>query len=99
MPVVFRDLAARSAEGAGFRVLEPDIRLLNEYAPGARLSLRQDKNERDAAHPNPAATPCGFKKRAGSGRFSAPIPIARHRLFAVLSARRWLPFSTGDCRL
>src|ERR1700760_2345296 len=72
---------------------------MNEYAPGARLSLREDKDERDPAYPIPAATPCGFKKRAGSGRFSSLIPIARHRSFAVLSARRLLPFSSDDCCL
>jgi len=62
MPAVFRELAARSADGARFPALEPDTCLLNKYAPGARLSLHQDKDEGDAAHPNPAATPCGFKR-------------------------------------
>src|SRR3954466_3101066 len=37
-----------------------------------------------------------LKKHAGSGRFSSPIPAARHQLFATLSARRSPPVSTGD---
>jgi DNA oxidative demethylase len=51
MPALFRDLAAQAAEAAGFPAFEPDTCLLNEYEPGARLSLHQDKDERDAAHP------------------------------------------------
>jgi alkylated DNA repair protein (DNA oxidative demethylase) len=48
---LFRNLAAQAAAAAGFVELEPDTCLLNEYEPGARLSLHQDKDERDPAHP------------------------------------------------
>jgi len=51
MPEIFRDLAARAAEAAGFADVAPDACLINRYAPGARLSLHQDKDERDAAAP------------------------------------------------
>jgi DNA oxidative demethylase len=51
MPAVFRNLAAQAAAAADFAELEPDTCLLNEYLPGARLSLHQDKDERDPAHP------------------------------------------------
>lgn len=51
MPAAFRSLAARAAEAAGFPGFEPDACLINRYEPGARLSLHQDKNERDFGAP------------------------------------------------
>jgi len=47
MPEVFADLAARAAARAGFHRFEPDACLINKYAPGAKMSLHQDKNEQD----------------------------------------------------
>jgi DNA oxidative demethylase len=51
MPVALRDLAARTAAMAGFAGFEPDACLINRYAPGTRLSLHQDRNERDLSAP------------------------------------------------
>ena len=51
MPALFRDLARRAAAAAGFVRFNPDACLINRYAPGARLSLHQDKDEREEAHP------------------------------------------------
>lgn len=51
LPGVFLDLAARAAAEAGFVRFVPDSALINEYVPGAKLSLHQDKEERDAVHP------------------------------------------------
>ncbi len=51
MPEVFACLAEAAAAQAGFRGFEPDACLVNRYAPGSRLSLHQDKNERDFAAP------------------------------------------------
>jgi alkylated DNA repair protein (DNA oxidative demethylase) len=51
MPAVFADLAAEAAARAGFAGFIPDACLINRYEPGARLSLHQDKNERDFAAP------------------------------------------------
>ena len=51
MPAVFSRLANRAAERAGFDGFDPDACLINRYAPGARLSLHQDKDERDFAAP------------------------------------------------
>ena len=51
MPRVFADLAAEAAEEAGFARFCPDACLVNRYAPGARLSLHQDRNERDFDQP------------------------------------------------
>ncbi len=47
MPDVFRKLAGDVAATAGFENFTPDACLVNLYAPGARVSLHQDKNERD----------------------------------------------------
>jgi alkylated DNA repair protein (DNA oxidative demethylase) len=51
MPRLFSDLAARAAAAAGFADFAPDACLANRYEPGARMSLHQDKNERDFAQP------------------------------------------------
>src|SRR6202521_5459 len=51
MPVSFLDLAVAAATEAGYPDFVPDACLINRYEPGARLSLHQDKNERDFANP------------------------------------------------
>ncbi len=51
MPAAFSDLARRAAAVAGFAGFAPDACLINRYEPGARLSLHQDKNERDFGAP------------------------------------------------
>ena len=51
MPAVFRQLAQEAAQAAGFRDFDPDACLLNRYRPGARMSLHQDRNERDLTQP------------------------------------------------
>ncbi len=51
MPQAFADLAAEAAEAAGFSDFRPDACLVNRYAPGARLSLHQDRDERDLDQP------------------------------------------------
>ncbi|ROL83372.1 alpha-ketoglutarate-dependent dioxygenase AlkB [Pseudomonas chlororaphis] len=47
MPEVLRELARAAATQAGFTGFEPDACLINHYVPGARMSLHQDKDERD----------------------------------------------------
>ena len=51
MPAAFDDIARRAAVAAGYGGFAPDACLINRYEPGARLSLHQDKNERDFAAP------------------------------------------------
>jgi len=51
MPEPFAELANQAAALAGFEGFVPDACLVNRYEPGARLSLHQDKNERDYAAP------------------------------------------------
>lgn len=47
MPASFRQLATTAATRAGFAGFEPDACLINRYQPGTRLSLHQDRDERD----------------------------------------------------
>jgi alkylated DNA repair protein (DNA oxidative demethylase) len=51
MPGSFSRLAVNAAAQAGFAGFAPDACLINRYEPGARLSLHQDKNERDYSQP------------------------------------------------
>ena len=51
MPDVFRVLATNAAAQAGYNDFSPDACLLNRYKSGARMSLHQDKNERDFSQP------------------------------------------------
>jgi alkylated DNA repair protein (DNA oxidative demethylase) len=51
MPPLFRELADRAAEHAGFAGFAPDVCLINRYEPGARMSLHQDKDELDFRAP------------------------------------------------
>jgi len=51
MPRQFLDLAREAAGAAGFADFEPDCCLINHYQPGAKLSLHQDRDERDFGAP------------------------------------------------
>jgi alkylated DNA repair protein (DNA oxidative demethylase) len=51
MPPLLRELAGDAADAAGFPGFAPDACLINRYAPGTRLSLHQDRDEADYAHP------------------------------------------------
>jgi alkylated DNA repair protein (DNA oxidative demethylase) len=51
MPESFLRLAAEAARAAGFDGFAPDACLINRYQTGAKLSLHQDKDERDFGQP------------------------------------------------
>ncbi|RJF88829.1 DNA oxidative demethylase AlkB [Oleomonas cavernae] len=51
MPALFAGLAARAAQAAGYAGFAPDACLINRYAPGTRLTLHQDRDERDYMAP------------------------------------------------
>jgi alkylated DNA repair protein (DNA oxidative demethylase) len=51
LPDCFRDLATGAAAEAGYPGFVPDACLINCYEPGTRLTLHQDKNERDYTQP------------------------------------------------
>jgi len=51
MPAVMREVAARAAQAAGFGGFAPDACLVNQYLPGSKLSLHQDRDEQDFSAP------------------------------------------------
>ncbi|MBS0448166.1 MAG: DNA oxidative demethylase AlkB [Proteobacteria bacterium] len=51
MPPAFAAVARRAAEEAGYAGFAPDACLVNRYVPRTRLSLHQDRDERDYAAP------------------------------------------------
>jgi alkylated DNA repair protein (DNA oxidative demethylase) len=51
MPQAFLELARSAALAAEFPGFTPDACLLNRYEPGARLTLHQDRDERDFGAP------------------------------------------------
>jgi len=51
MPPSFCRLAGQAAAWAGFHGFVPDACLINRYAPGAKMSLHQDKDEDDFGAP------------------------------------------------
>ena len=51
MPACFLQVAHDAAARAGFAGFAPDACLINRYVPGARLTLHQDRNERDYGAP------------------------------------------------
>jgi DNA oxidative demethylase len=51
LPDSFRALAVAAATAAGYPRFMPDACLINRYEVGARLTLHQDKNERDFGQP------------------------------------------------
>lgn len=51
MPESFGTLAKAAAREAGYAGFAPDACLINRYAPGARLTLHQDRDERRMGQP------------------------------------------------
>jgi len=51
MPVALRNLAETAAQEAGYPAFSPDACLINRYEPGAKMSLHQDKDEKDFTNP------------------------------------------------
>jgi len=51
LPQAFMRVAQGASERAGFPHFSPDACLVNRYEPGARMSLHQDKDERDFSAP------------------------------------------------
>jgi len=75
MPAEFLRLAQDAATEAGFPDFNPDACLINCYLPGTRLSLHQDRDERDLNQPIvsvsfglPAAFLFGGKTRSARPR-------------------------------
>jgi DNA oxidative demethylase len=75
MPPAFLDVAVRAAADAGFANYDPDACLINRYVAGAKLSLHQDRDEKDPWAPIvsvslglPATFLWGGKRRADPQR-------------------------------
>jgi alkylated DNA repair protein (DNA oxidative demethylase) len=114
MPKCFIDLAANAAEAAGFANFTPDACLINRYEPGAKMSLHQDKDERDFEQPIvsvslglPATFQFGGDRRSGG---AARIPLqhgdvvvwggpARLRYHGVLPLKDGEHPKLGACRM
>ncbi|HEY6356177.1 MAG TPA: DNA oxidative demethylase AlkB [Burkholderiaceae bacterium] len=114
MPASFLTLARRAAAEAGFRAFEPDACLVNRYEPGARLTLHQDRNERDFSQPIvsvslglPAVFLFGGPKRSDQ---TQRVPLthgdvvvwggpARLNHHGVLTLRDGQDALTGRCRI
>ena len=80
MPASFRALAAGAAAAGGFTSFEPDACLVNRYEPGARLTLHQDRDERDYGAPIVSVSlglPAVFLFGGDSARRSAAARAAR----------------------
>ena len=63
MPAFFTALANRAASACGYAEFSPDVCLINRYQPGARMSLHQDRDERDFTQPIVSVSlglPCRF---------------------------------------
>jgi len=113
LPDSFVGVAQSAAAQAGFRGFVPDACLVNRYEPGARMSLHQDRNERDYDAPIvsvslglPAVFLFGGAKRADRAR---RVPLAhgdvvvwggpaRLRYHGVAPLRDGSHPLTGGCR-
>jgi alkylated DNA repair protein (DNA oxidative demethylase) len=113
MPASFLRLARLAAAEAGFGGFEPDACLVNRYEPGARLTLHQDRNERDFSQPIvsvslglPAVFLFGGPKRSDR---PARVPLmhgdvvvwggpARLRYHGVLALEQGQHALAGNCR-
>jgi len=114
MPAGFLALAIEAAAAAGYPRFRPDACLINRYAPGARLSLHQDRDELDFSQPIVSVSlglPAMFFF-GGLQRSDKPRRLAlRHGDVAVWGGPTRLAFHgvapikagqhplTGDCRI
>ena len=113
LPAGFAELAAAAAADAGFPGFLPDACLINRYAPGARMSLHQDKDEADLAAPIvslslglPAVFLFGGLRRTDPARRIAlghgDVVVwggpARLRYHGVLAVKDGTHPATGACR-
>jgi alkylated DNA repair protein (DNA oxidative demethylase) len=79
MPACFALLAQDAATQAGYPGFVPDACLVNTYGPGAKMSLHQDKDERDLHAPIVSVSlglPCVFQ----FGGLQRNAPTQRLRL-------------------
>jgi alkylated DNA repair protein (DNA oxidative demethylase) len=113
MPTEFATLACDAAARAGF-TFAPDACLINRYEPGSRLSLHQDRDERDFSAPIvsvslglPAVFLLGGERRTDKtqrvGLLHGDVLVwggpARLRYHGVLPLREGEHSLLGRCRI
>ena len=79
MPTAFLRLAREAASDAGYPDFIPDACLINRYVPEARLTLHQDKNERDFDHPIVSVS-LGLPAVVRFGGLKRSAPVAKYTL-------------------
>lgn len=79
IPESFMSLAVGAAAEAGYPAFYPDACLINRYNPGARLSLHQDKNERDFYNPIVSVS-LGLPATFQFGGLRRSDPVAKYAL-------------------
>jgi alkylated DNA repair protein (DNA oxidative demethylase) len=114
MPEVFCQLAQMAAAAAGFPGFTPDACLINRYEPGSKLSLHQDKDERDREAPIVSVSlglPAvflfgGLKRKEPTTRVllaHGDVVVwggpARLRYHGVQTLKHGLFPETGNCRI
>ena len=114
MPDSFYAFARQMAAEAGFPAFSPDVCLINRYAPGAKLSLHQDKDEMNLLAPIvslsfglPAVFVLGGLKRNDPGLrrclTHGDVVVwggpSRLRYHAVLALEEGTHPATGNCRI
>ncbi|MCM5682835.1 DNA oxidative demethylase AlkB [Schlegelella sp. S2-27] len=80
MPPALQTLAADAARAAGYDGFAPDACLINQYLPGTRLSLHQDRDERDQGAPIVSVS-LGLPAVFLFGGAQRGDRVARHALF------------------
>ena len=114
MPPAFSALANDAAARAGFEDFVPDACLINRYEPGAKLSLHQDRDEHDFAHPIVSVSlglPAVFLF-GGARRSDKPLRVplahgdvvvwggpARLNYHGVLAVKPGVHEATGEARI
>jgi DNA oxidative demethylase len=114
MPACFLKLAKSAAGEVGFSGFSPDACLINRYESGARLTLHQDKNEKDYGQPIVSVSlglPAAFLF-GGFNRCDKPNRVsvihgdvvvwggpARLRYHGVLPLKRGHHSLLGGCRI
>lgn len=79
MPASFLTLATDAAAEAGYPAFVPDSCLVNRYEPGSRLSLHQDRNERDFGNPIVSVS-LGLPATFQFGGLKRTDPVTRYAL-------------------
>lgn len=79
MPDVFLQLAQMSAAKAGYADFIPDVCLINRYEPKNKLSLHQDKDEKNHRHPIVSVS-LGLPATFQFGGLKRNDPVKKHLL-------------------